>query len=46
MDRIFKTLVLNQKIELIQYIKEYVSQRDEVEILIGCDSQNRKRETI
>ena len=46
MDRIFKTLVSNQKIELIQYIKEYVSQRDEVEILIGCDSQNRKRETI
>lgn len=46
MERIFKTLVSNQKIELIQYIKEYVSQRDEVEILIGCDSQNRKRETI
>ena len=46
MDRIFKTLVSNNKVELIQYIKEYVSQRDDVEILIGCDSQNRKRETI
>lgn len=46
MDRIFKTLVSNQKVELVQYIEEYVSQHPEVEILVGCDSQNRKRETI
>jgi predicted RNase H-related nuclease YkuK (DUF458 family) len=46
MDRIFKTLVSNQKVELVQYIEEYVSQHPEIEILVGCDSQNRKRETI
>lgn len=46
MDRIFKTLVSNQKVELINYIQEYVSQHNDTEILIGCDSQNRKRETI
>jgi predicted RNase H-related nuclease YkuK (DUF458 family) len=46
MNRIFKTLVSNQRIELVQYIKEYVSQHPETEILVGCDSQNRKRETI
>ena len=46
MDRIFKTLISNHKIELVEYIKEYVSQHPEIEILVGCDSQNRKRETI
>jgi predicted RNase H-related nuclease YkuK (DUF458 family) len=46
MERIFKTLVANQKIELISYIKDYVEQYPNTEILIGCDSQNRKRETI
>ena len=46
MDRIFKTLVSNHKIELVEYIKKYVSQYPDVEILVGCDSQNRKRETI
>ena len=46
MNRIFKTLVSNNKIELIPYIKEYVSQHENIEVLVGCDSQNRKRETI
>jgi predicted RNase H-related nuclease YkuK (DUF458 family) len=46
MNRLFKTLVSNQKVELVQYIEEYVSQHPEIEILVGCDSQNRKRETI
>jgi predicted RNase H-related nuclease YkuK (DUF458 family) len=46
MEKMFKTLASNQKIELIQYIKEYILQHDNVEILIGCDSQNRKNETI
>lgn len=46
MDRIFKTLVSNNKIELIEYIKSYVAQYDNIEVLVGCDSQNRKRETI
>ena len=46
MERQFKTLAYNKKVELIDYVKEYVSQHPEVEILVGCDSQNRKRETI
>lgn len=46
MERIFKTLVSNKQIELIEYIKEYVSQHPNIEVLVGCDSQNRKRETI
>jgi predicted RNase H-related nuclease YkuK (DUF458 family) len=31
---------------LIQYIQNYVRENQEIEILIGCDSQNRKKETI
>ena len=46
MNRVFKTLVTNKKIELINYISEYATQYPEVEVLVGCDSQNRKRETI
>jgi predicted RNase H-related nuclease YkuK (DUF458 family) len=46
MDRIFKTLGTKQTVDLIQYIKEYASQHNDLEILVGCDSQNRKRETI
>lgn len=42
----FKTLVQQQPIELIGYLKNYIEQRPETEILIGCDSQNRKRETV
>jgi uncharacterized protein len=46
MERKFKTLVANKPIELIQYVRDYIEQYPEVEILVGCDSQNRKRETI
>ena len=46
MERQFKTLAYNKKVELIDYVREYISQHPEVEILVGCDSQNRKRETI
>lgn len=46
MERIFKTLVSNKQIELVKYIKEYTSQHSNIEVLVGCDSQNRKRETI
>jgi len=42
----FKTLNKNKSVELISYVKDYVSQHSDTEILIGCDSQNRKRETI
>jgi predicted RNase H-related nuclease YkuK (DUF458 family) len=46
MDRQFKTLVSNKKVDLIPYIKEYVDSHPQTELLIGCDSQNRQRETI
>ena len=43
--RQFKTLNKGKDVELISYIRDYVTQHSETEILIGCDSQNRKRET-
>ena len=46
MNRTFKTLSQHNQVDLIPYIKEYVSQHPNIEILVGCDSQNRKRETI
>jgi predicted RNase H-related nuclease YkuK (DUF458 family) len=46
MERIFKTLGSHNQIDLINYIKQYNSKHNNVEILVGCDSQNRKRETI
>jgi len=46
MEKIFKTLASHNQIDLINYIKQYISQHKNVEILVGCDSQNRKRETI
>jgi predicted RNase H-related nuclease YkuK (DUF458 family) len=35
-----------RKVDLIPYINQYVSTYPETEILIGCDSQNRDRESI
>ncbi len=46
MDRQFKTLALSQPVESISYIKDYLERNPEVEILIGCDSQNRDQNTI
>lgn len=46
MNKTFKTLSQHNQVDLIPYIKEYVSQHENIEILVGCDSQNRKRETI
>jgi predicted RNase H-related nuclease YkuK (DUF458 family) len=37
----FKTLTNNEDIDLVNYIKNYVKQYPETQILIGCDSQNR-----
>jgi len=44
--RQFKTLVSRKDVELIPYIKEYIKNHPNVDIIISCDSQNRKRETI
>lgn len=46
MEREFKTLSKKQSVQLIDYVKDYVESNGDIEILIGCDSQNRKRETI
>lgn len=46
MENVFKTLVSNKTIELMPYIKEYTDNNQGIELLIGCDSQNRKRETV
>lgn len=42
----FKTLVGHKSVELINYIRDYKASHPNMEILVGCDSQNRKRETI
>ena len=44
--REFKTLTKSRKVDLIDYVKNYVKEYPETELLIGCDSQNRKRETV
>lgn len=46
MDRQFKTLIKGKDVDLIPYVKDHISKFPETEILIGCDSQNRKAETI
>ena len=46
MEKVFKTLYQGKKVELISYVRQYVAEHPDIEILIGCDSQNRKRESI
>jgi len=46
MNKIFKTLGTREEVDLIPYITEYLIKYPETEILIGCDSQNRKRNTV
>ena len=42
----YKRLYDGQKVELESYVKEYMSSKENVEILIGCDSQNFGNKTI
>jgi predicted RNase H-related nuclease YkuK (DUF458 family) len=44
--RVFKTLSGRNQVDLISYIKEYGINHPNFEILVGCDSQNRRKETI
>jgi predicted RNase H-related nuclease YkuK (DUF458 family) len=44
--RVFKTLSGRNQVDLISYIKEYRINHPNFEILVGCDSQNRRKETI
>lgn len=46
MERVFRTLNSGNAVDLIPYIKAHVEAFPDTEMLIGCDSQNRKKETI
>jgi len=46
MERVFKTLIRRNEVDLIPYIKTYLEEHPETEILIGCDSQNRRHYSI
>lgn len=46
MERQFKLLNNHQQIDLINYISEYLLTYPDVEILIGCDSQNQYLSTV
>jgi predicted RNase H-related nuclease YkuK (DUF458 family) len=46
MERNFKKLLDSYEVELIPYLLTYLEEHPEVEILIGCDSQNRKKDSI
>ena len=42
----FKILVSNTRVEVFDYVKDYIEKNPEAQIMIGCDSQNKKWETI
>lgn len=42
---VFKSLTDHRTIDLISYIKDYISANPETSLYIGCDSQNTKRST-
>jgi len=42
----YKRLYDGVKIDMIEYVREYLSGKENVEILIGCDSQNFSDKTI
>jgi predicted RNase H-related nuclease YkuK (DUF458 family) len=43
---IYKKLYSGEKVDVIEYVKEYMETHNDVEILIGCDSQNFGNKTI
>jgi predicted RNase H-related nuclease YkuK (DUF458 family) len=42
----FKTLGKHTPIDILEYVKTYLSLHENTDILIGCDSQNRGADTI
>lgn len=42
---VYKTLQSRVDVDLIPYCQEYIKLHPQIEVLIGCDSQNRKRTT-
>lgn len=45
-ERIFHTLGERKTVDLIPYLKKKVSERDDIKIYIGTDSQNHKKKTF
>jgi predicted RNase H-related nuclease YkuK (DUF458 family) len=43
---IYKILYGKKEIDLIPYCKDYIEKHPETQVLIGCDSQNRRSETV
>ena len=43
---VYKKLNSGENVDLIEYVRDYMNSNDNVEILIGCDSQNFKNKTI
>ena len=43
---VFKRLYDGNEIDLVNYVGEYLNNNKEVEILVGCDSQNLGRKTV
>lgn len=46
MEKVFKILSNSKTVDLIPYVKEYIKSHPNIEVLIGCDSQNRGLDTI
>jgi predicted RNase H-related nuclease YkuK (DUF458 family) len=42
----FKTLIEKKQVDVIEYTKAYLESHENVDILIGCDSQVKGRETV
>jgi hypothetical protein len=42
----FKTLRNRKDIDLVEYVRDYINENPQVEILIGCDSQNHIDTTV
>lgn len=46
MNKQFKLLSNHKNVDLIVYIQNYIEQYSDIDILIGTDSQNKKKETV
>lgn len=44
--RVYKKLSNKDRVDLVRYIADYKELHPNFEILVGCDSQNRRKETI
>ena len=43
---VFRILATDTTVDFDAYLKEYLSQYPETNIIIGCDSKNRDNETV